>query len=211
MPALLTWIWKALQQNGYSSAPLRDTYLDNHDMGGFLPLYDFREIMNNFDTRFMMDLPYDGGSSITEDNHVALEIAQQFDLRPDWTFSRPKYKIDSTIGSRTLRTSEFCALLIRLRQMGFAGDPSPWVDALRPEIRKMSFLTQSELDVYWFRDRLKKFPPLTLGGDESHRPWDDELEVSSGANPFIQMWLGPDNEVTSLSFMSQSEKKRRFL
>jgi hypothetical protein len=84
-----------------------------------------------------------------------LALAQ---IEPQVTFYRPYGRADSAQGSNGISIAQLADFLIFLERLGLDVVPAPLVERLLPAISRQKLLTQSELNVFWYRSRRHKEP-----------------------------------------------------
>jgi len=76
-------------------------------------------------------------------------LAEALGYRWTNTLRRPRLRSNGVIYSRSMRAAEVAAFLIDLERLGFAFDPQPLIDALRPGVMKSTTITDAELEIFW--------------------------------------------------------------
>lgn len=111
------------------------------------------------------------------------ELLAAYGIPLQWTYPRPRYGDDGGFGVEMVTVADLGHLLILLEATGFAIDPSPLCEAIRPQLRTRAHLTSAEIAVWWHAkgrrtasavlgaipEGSRRFPTRTLVGMDGFR------------------------------------------
>jgi hypothetical protein len=149
--ALISALWDAL------NAPPPNNHIPNMAIKsivktGWAAGYQVGDVLEAMDRRVSDRLDSDALQKLS--TALALPWRQ--------VYSRPSARSTLATGSIMIAATDLAKLLINLEKLGFAIDPLPLVEALRPAFVKKTYLNESELAVFWFKRERHKSPPIDL-------------------------------------------------
>ena len=100
-----------------------------------------------------------------------------FGVPQQTVFDRPKAGSGWAMGSDETAAADVAFILIQIERLGFAIDPSPLVDALRPALLEQQVVTKSDLHVLWYPKERHRMEALTVGTPDTKVALGDERTV----------------------------------
>lgn len=123
------------------------------------------------------------------------------------TYNRPRMRSVSAIGGDTLLAADAAAFLLDLETLGFAFDPWPLVERLRPLIAKQKRVTNPELTIFW-APKMKGRQSITLVADEEW--FRGEMKKGKFANGHrYEAWFGPQEDIYRLEVKGPKHRETR--
>lgn len=186
-PDLLETTWQALNEpmssrRVFSSKAILDEVADDGWMHG----YQLDDLVHDSDPRILRPTPYLDLRALSE----------AMGYRWVSTYRRPNMRSNSAAGTQSLSAIDAAAFLLDLQTLGFAVDPWPLVDRLRPAITRKKRITDPELQIFW-APRTKDRRNLVLVSERDwYRGEFKKGKLSSGHR--YEAWLGPNDAVYRL-------------
>ncbi|WP_169041869.1 MULTISPECIES: GNAT family N-acetyltransferase [Sphingomonadaceae] len=121
------------------------------------------------------------------------------------TYDRPRMRSVGAVGGATLASADAAAFLLDLETLGFAFDPWPLIERIRPAIAEQKRVTNAELTVFW-APKMKDRQSVTLVAEDMwHRGKLLKGKLASGRR--YEAWLGPDGAVLRLEVKGPKHRK----
>ena len=91
-------------------------------------------------------------------------------------YSKPRKQQQSAWGCQGVSTADLAFLLIYLERIGYSVEPLPLIIALKGNLERRSFITDSELQILWYDATRHKSAPVVLrvNRDEVGTGWKEE-------------------------------------
>jgi hypothetical protein len=123
------------------------------------------------------------------------------------TYRRPNMRSNGAVGTQSLSAVDAAAFLLDLQTLGFAIDPWPLVDRLRPAIARKTHVTDPELQIFW-APRVKDRGHLVLVSEQEwYRGEFKRGKLASGHR--YEVWLGPEDAVYKLEVKAPKYRQAR--
>jgi hypothetical protein len=126
------------------------------------------------------------------------ELLAAFEIPLQWTYHRPPRGNAGVIGIEQVMAVDLAHLLVLLEATGFAIDPAPLCEALRPQLRASKYLTAAGMSVWWHQKERHRCDPKTIatGVRKTWGRWSEEVTTSTGYR--ASLFRGDDGEPTAL-------------
>jgi hypothetical protein len=155
-----TALLDALKAGG--SASIRDVEWERSVEGGWFPNYQIKDLLGDFG-----EGGWNSGHRLKDHVDELLAVAG---VSMETYFSRPCHSSRSVIGGDGLRAANMAAFLAFLERCGLDIDPSPLVERILPEVKKLQAVSAAELRVLWYAGERHKTDVLllTAAGEHQH-------------------------------------------
>ncbi len=197
-PDLLKATWQALNepisnQRAFSSKATLDEVADDGWMHG----YQLDDLVHDSEPRLAR-------SSFRVDLRA---LSEAMGYRWVSTYRRPSIRSNSAVGTQSLSAVDAAAFLLDLQTLGFAIDPWPLVDRLRPAITRKKRITDPELQILWASKTKDRCHLVLMSEREWYRGQFKKGKLASGHR--YEVWLGPNDAVYKLEVKAPKYRQVR--
>ena len=103
-----------------------------------------------------------------------------YNLNFETRYRGPFSNTSEVWGHRAMRATDVAMLVMEIERLGFTVDAEPLVSALRPNLVRRKFLTNSELSVLWYQKQRHHLEPIILRVADARPTTSKTISTHSG-------------------------------